>query len=185
MNKKILEPIGVPKICFQNNSYLLDRHKADLELEEASRKRVQSQDTSLGEKTAALFVANIMKAKRKLGMGVRLKKKGDSRRRSKVKERKGIRKWSNTHLRKRKRVIPPPPALREGGFLPLLLPILGALGGGVAGIVKAVHNAKANKQQLEEQQRHNLAMEKAYKKLLVKLPQQALTNIDFRRQSFS
>ncbi|KAJ8909979.1 hypothetical protein NQ315_003357 [Exocentrus adspersus] len=38
---------------------------------------------------------------------------------------------------------------------------LGALGGGAAGIAKAVNDAKASNQQLAEQQRHNLTMEKA------------------------
>ncbi|KAJ8953493.1 hypothetical protein NQ318_023614 [Aromia moschata] len=54
--------------------------------------------------------------------------------------------------------------IRKGGFLPLLLPILGALGAlgrGAAGIAKAVNDVKTSKQQLAEEQRHNLAMEKA------------------------
>ncbi|KAJ8924019.1 hypothetical protein NQ315_006796 [Exocentrus adspersus] len=38
---------------------------------------------------------------------------------------------------------------------------LSALGGGAAGIAKAVNDGKASHQQLAEQQRHNLAMEKA------------------------
>ncbi|KAJ8945147.1 hypothetical protein NQ318_001612 [Aromia moschata] len=36
-----------------------------------------------------------------------------------------------------------------------------ALGGGAAGIAKAVNDSKANRQQLEEEKRHNLAMEAA------------------------
>ncbi|KAJ8912049.1 hypothetical protein NQ315_016736 [Exocentrus adspersus] len=58
-------------IAYRNSSDLLDRYKADLILEEGDRERVQSQDASLGEKTAAWLIVNSMKAKRKLGMGVR------------------------------------------------------------------------------------------------------------------
>ena len=52
--------------------------------------------------------------------------------------------------------------VKKGGFLPLLLPILGALGataGGAAGIAKAVNDAKYNARQLAELKRHNTAME--------------------------
>lgn len=60
------------------------------------------------------------------------------------------------------RVIPIP---KVGGFLPLIplfagLSALGALGGGAAGIAKAVNDAKAAKQELEEKKRHNTTMEK-------------------------
>lgn len=82
-----------------------------------------------------------MGAKRKLGMGVK---------KSPTKKGKGLR---------RKRIIPTP---KQGGFLPLLLPILGALGalsGGAAGIAKAVNDAKANEKQLAEMKRHNLELE--------------------------
>ncbi|KAJ8911895.1 hypothetical protein NQ315_012309 [Exocentrus adspersus] len=100
-------------IAYRNSSDLLDRHKADLILQKGATKRVQSQDTSLREKKPAWIISNTMKTKRRLGMGIRLKKEGNSRRRSKVKEGKSIRRRSNTHLRKhRKRVIPPPAALR-------------------------------------------------------------------------
>jgi hypothetical protein len=172
-------------IQYSESSDLKDRHKADYQLEQRAWERVKSKDANLGEKAAAWVVTNIMKAKRKLGMGLKKKvipKKG-----------KGIRK-----RRIKKRIIPIP---RKGGFLPLLLPILGALGalgGGAAGIAKAVNDAKASKQQLEEQRRHNLAMEQAgkglylrpynrgkglylapyKKKLKIKLPRRALTNID-------
>lgn len=59
------------------------------------------------------------------------------------------------------RVIPVP---KTGGFLPLIpifagLSALGALSGGAAGIAKAVNDAKAAREQLQESQRHNKAME--------------------------
>lgn len=54
--------------------------------------------------------------------------------------------------------------VKKGGFLPLLLPILAALGataGGAAGIAKAVNDSKANARQLAEIKRHNAMMEAA------------------------
>lgn len=53
---------------------------------------------------------------------------------------------------------------KRGGILPLIpifagLSALGALSGGAAGIYKAVTDAKAAKQQLEESKRHNQKME--------------------------
>ncbi|KAJ8915384.1 hypothetical protein NQ315_008271 [Exocentrus adspersus] len=128
-------------IAYNQSSNLEDRHKADYRLEQQAWERVKSKDASLGEKSAAWAITNTMKAKRKLGMGLNKKPKGRKRR--------------------QKRIIPIP---KQGGFLPLLLPILGALGalgGGAAGIAKAVNDAKASNQQLAEQQRHNLTMEKA------------------------
>jgi hypothetical protein len=71
------------------------------------------------------------------------------------------------HVKKQKiiypkrRIIPIP---KTGGFLPLIplfagLSALGALGGGAAGIAKAVNDAKAATAKLEEAKRHNKAME--------------------------
>lgn len=61
-----------------------------------------------------------------------------------------------------------PRQIKSGGFLPLLLPLLGALGGlagGAASIAKAVNEDKSSKAMLEEQKRHNLALEgKGFKK---------------------
>lgn len=59
------------------------------------------------------------------------------------------------------RVIPIP---KTGGVLPLIpifagLSALGALAGGTAGIVKAVNNSRAAREQLKESQRHNEKME--------------------------
>jgi len=51
---------------------------------------------------------------------------------------------------------------KVGGFIPLLIAALGALGslaGGGAAIAKAVNQAKANKTQLEEVMRHNKVIE--------------------------
>lgn len=59
------------------------------------------------------------------------------------------------------RVIPVP---KRGGFLPILpilatLSALGALGGGAAGVAKAVNDSREGRKKLEENSRHNRAME--------------------------
>lgn len=139
-------------IAYSQNKSLTDRHKADEILENKAWERVKAKDATLGEKTAAWFVTNTMKSKRKLGMGLqkKSKKKGGALRRKKVRKSK-------------KRVIPTP---KQGGFLPLLFPALAALGGlagGAAGIAKAVNDSKAQQKEIEEQKRHNLIMESAAK----------------------
>lgn len=131
-------------IAYSQSEDLLKRHASDKLLGDQAWNRVKAKDSSLGEKVAALTVAAIMKGKRKLGMGIKKKK-----------EKKG----GKLNMKK-KRIIRTPEKI--GGLLPLLLPILGALGalgGGAAGIAKAVNDAKASKQQLEEMHRHNIAME--------------------------
>lgn len=136
-------------IAYSQSQSLSDRHKADEILENKAWDRVKSKDASLGEKSAAWLVTNVMKAKRKLGMGIKKVKKGGALTKKKRKSKK--------------RIIPVP---KQGGFLPLLLPILGALGalgGGAAGIAKAVNDSKAQQKEIEEQKRHNLAMEAAVK----------------------
>lgn len=55
-------------LAYQNND-LTARHRADYELEQRAWNRVKSRDASTGEKAAAWLVTNIMKVKRKLGMG--------------------------------------------------------------------------------------------------------------------
>src|SRR5699024_1517227 len=110
------------------------RHEADKVLIEKARERWKAKDSTFGEKAAAGVVLGLMKAKVKLGMGI-----------------------------KRKRVIKAP---KIGGFLPFLLPLLGALGalgGGAASIASAVTKSQSEKKMLEETERHNKAMEAAKK----------------------
>ena len=79
-----------------------------------------------------------MKAKTKLGMG--LKRRGRKR------------------TTRKRRILS---VAKRGGILPIL-PMLGALGaliGGAAGVTKAVNANKVARQQLEEMQRHNRALE--------------------------
>lgn len=134
-------------IAYSQSTDLQSRHKADKILADKSLERVKAKDASLGERIAALGVTGIMKTKRKLGMGLK---------KQKTKRGKGIK----VKKSKKKRIIKTPK--KFGGFLPLLLPILGAigaLGGGAATIARTVNEAKAAKKQLEETQRHNKALE--------------------------
>lgn len=129
-----------------NKDSLSKRHEADHKLQEQAWQRVKSSDASVGEKAAAWLVTNVMKAKRKLGMGLRRKRKA-----RKITKRK-----------KRSRVLALP---KSGGFLPLLpaifagLSALGGLAAGTAGIAKAVSEAKEAQKKLDESQRHNKMME--------------------------
>jgi len=81
-----------------------------------------------------------MKAKTKIGMGMKLKKKTTRKKATK------------------KRILPT--AKRDGALS--FLPMLGALGsliGGTASVAKAVNDSKAMRRQLEKLQRHDRAME--------------------------
>jgi len=84
-----------------------------------------------------------MKAKTKIGMGMK----------TKVKEKKDEKKDSE-----KTRVLP---TAKRDSIL-RILPMLGALGSlidGAAGMAKAVSDSKATRRQREELQRHNRAME--------------------------
>ena len=59
----------------KNQSDVGVRNAADKVLAEKAWQRVKSKDATLGEKAAALAITNIMKAKSKLGMGVKTNKK--------------------------------------------------------------------------------------------------------------
>lgn len=140
-----------------NKDSLSKRHKADHKLQEQAWQRVKSSDASVGEKAAAWLVTNVMKAKRKLGMGLRRKRKAMENIHvvRKIRDSKKIKK-------KRSRVLALP---KSGGFLPLLpaifagLSALGGLAAGSAGIAKAVNQAKEAQKKLDESQRHNKMME--------------------------
>ena len=169
------------------NRYLntKDRNKADQILAEKAFQRFKSSDSSIGEKIAALGVGTIMKTKSKLGMGIQKNRLRQKRKPNKIisfqsavrKVKNSIsgKKYKNLHTAAKdsllsikdlninqpsKRIIPIP---KSGGILPLIpifagLSALGALGGGAAGIAKAVNDAKAATQKLQEQKRHNKTM---------------------------
>ena len=67
----------------QNRENIEARHAADKVLADKAWQRVLAKDSSIGEKSAAYAVTNIMKAKRKLGLGLRTKKKRKSAKRKK------------------------------------------------------------------------------------------------------
>lgn len=59
--------------AYEDYKDLSTRHKADYELEQRAWQRVKSNDANFKEKAAAWLVTNIMKAKRRLGMGCKSK----------------------------------------------------------------------------------------------------------------
>lgn len=139
---------------------ITERHQADRVLQEKAWQRVKASDASLGEKTAAWTVTNIMKAKRKLGMGMKRKKSRktkqvsfnvhvirkvkDALKRSGVKDlkrgagvaliaaKKSVKAAGGRQKIKIPRVISIP---KTGGFLPILPAIFAGLSalGGLAG----------------------------------------------------
>jgi len=122
-------------IAYSRSNDLANRHVADNILADKARKRIIARDSTLGERAAATAVWAAMKAKTKIGMGLKMKKRLT-----------------------RKRILP---VAKRGGILPIL-PLLGVLGsivGGAAGIAKAVNDNKASQRELEELKRHNRVME--------------------------
>lgn len=168
----------------QNHDNIAERHKADKVLAERAWNRVLAKDASVAEKAVAWAVTNTMKAKSKLGMGMRGIKMQTSPKNKKrtlkfiIQAAKKSMKsgpkaiesalaGARSAVSKGKvyvpRILPVPQKI--GGLLPFLIPIFaalsatGALAGGAAGIAKAVNEAKANRHQLQESKRHNATME--------------------------
>ncbi|EFA09107.1 hypothetical protein TcasGA2_TC015482 [Tribolium castaneum] len=143
-------------IAYANSNDLKDRHQADRILEDSAWSRVKSKDASFGEKASAWFVTNAMKVKRKL------ENKGyDNIKSALSAARIAVRKSGGRKRIKIPRIIP----IKTGRFLPLLplifggLSALGTMGGGAAAITKTVNDAKAAKQKLDENKRHNKVLE--------------------------
>lgn len=158
-----------------NNKDLNIRHKADLELLNMAKRRLQSSDAGKGEKIASWIVKNAMKAKIKAGAGIRpfmsiVKKLQSQLKKLKSKDNRTAINFayaSAKKLFKNKKGIRLPrciPIPKTGGFLPLIpifagLSALGSLAGGAAGIAKAVNDSKVAQKNLQESVRHNKAME--------------------------
>ncbi|KYN05740.1 hypothetical protein ALC62_03326 [Cyphomyrmex costatus] len=123
-------------IAYSQCKDLAKRHVADNILAEEARKRITAKDSTLGERAAATAVWAAMKAKTKIGMGLKTKKKKSTK----------------------KRILP---VAKRGGILPMLplLGVVGSLVGGAAGVAKAINDSKAAQRQLEELKRHNRVME--------------------------
>lgn len=64
-------------IFYMNNPDTAARNKADMRLAEQAWSRVSASDASLAEKAAAYAVTNLMKAKAKMGMGLKFINKKD------------------------------------------------------------------------------------------------------------
>lgn len=60
-------------IAYSLSSNISDRHSADKVLLAGAEERIKAEDASAGEKTAAWIVSKAMKAKLKLGMGLKFK----------------------------------------------------------------------------------------------------------------
>lgn len=69
----------------KNRGNIKKRNIADKILSEKAWQRVIAKDSSIGEKAAAYAITNIMKAKSKLGMGLKTNKKGKKKRKLKTK----------------------------------------------------------------------------------------------------
>lgn len=182
---KLDEACKAHDIAYNQSSNLSNRHEADRILANKAWQRVKASDASIGEKAAAWSVANIMKGKRKLGMGLRKEKKKRTLKSIITKVQKSLRnhrkpgtlmKASNMAFKSAQqavkqaggrnnvflpRVLPIP---KTGGFLPLIplfagLSALGGLAAGASSIAKTVNQAKAASRALEESKRHNEKME--------------------------
>ncbi|KAJ8959450.1 hypothetical protein NQ318_022143 [Aromia moschata] len=134
------------------------RNAADKELAQAAWERVKASDSGFGEKLAALGVTGAMNVKRKLGMGLRKRKKHRKMRGTALK----FALHPSVRIKRKRRIIPIP---KTGGVLKTnkRKTSLKKRGGGAAGIAKAVNDAKASSAELAEQKRHNLAIEAATK----------------------
>lgn len=156
----------VHDIAYSQSNDLSERHKADKILAEKAIERLKSRESGLGEKAAALAITGAMKTKLLTGMGHRRRKS----RRSTVGQGISYQTAMRVARRRRRRggfkrgttqrVIPIPK--KSGGFLPLLLGGLGALGsliGGGSSVYQAIKKAKQAQKNLEEAKRHNEKME--------------------------
>jgi len=121
-------------IAYSHSNVLAERHMADNILAAKARKRITTRDSTLEERAAAATVWAAIKAKTKIGMSLKTKKKKMS-----------------------KRILP---VAKRGDILPIL-PLLRGLGSivGEAAIVKVVNDNKAAQRQLEELKHHNRVME--------------------------
>lgn len=174
-------------ISYSVHKDVRERHKADKVLEERAWERVKAKNADFGEKTAAWMVTNMMKIKRRLGMGLKRKTSKIAFRSGvvlkakemvkKARAQKDLEKAIRVALKAAKesvraaggktKVHHPPriiPVSHQGGFLPLVpllsgLSAIGGLSGGIASIVKAVKDIKRGREELEEAKRHNRSME--------------------------
>lgn len=128
-------------IAYSNSNNLEDRHKADKILENRAWERVKSKDSSNKEKIVAFSVASAMKGKRKIGMGLKQKRKSEKKKNNLL----GGKKKNKNSKKSGIRMVMTPN--HTGGVLPLMpifagLSALGSLASGGASIYNAYNNAK-------------------------------------------
>ena len=126
-------------ISYAENRDLESRREADLRLSKAAGERLWARDSSLGERAAAVIVKTAMALKRKVGAGIKKRKR---KTRVLVSPRFGAGKRR-----------------RRGGFV---VPLAAALTAGI-GAVKTFKDMRNAKKLVEEQRRHNRALEKIAK----------------------
>ena len=123
---------------------LEDRHKV---IEHRAREKLKAKDTLREEKIVAFTVTNAMKAKRKIGMGCKRKRKRTKKIKINgillAKKKKTLKKKNNG-----KRLILTPG--QSGGAIPLIpifagLSALGSLMSGSASVYNAIQNSKRKK----------------------------------------
>lgn len=164
------------------------RHEADKLLADKAWKRVKAPDAKLGEKLAAMLVTGAMKAKVKVGGGLKVRKakRGAAKKKKETfagklkvvkkavknfgaKDAKAASKVAYIAAKKvmkgskatTPRVIP---VAKRGGILPLIpafagLSALGALLGGASSVYKTVKEVDNARKSLNEMNRHNEKME--------------------------
>ena len=132
-------------IVYVTSKNLDDRHKADKVLEHRAWERFKSKDAPRKEKLVAYAVTNAMKAKRKIGMGCKGKRKRATKRNVMlaVKKKRTLKKKNSG-----KRLILTPG--QSGGVIPLIpifagLSALGSLMSGGASVYNAIQNSKRKK----------------------------------------
>lgn len=163
-------------IAYHQYKDLPSRHRADKVLEEKAWQRVKASDAKFGEKAAAWLVTNVIKAKRKLGMGIsfrggvvkpirrivnRSKPVKENIKEALLAAKQAIKIIGGKRNVRAPRIIPLP---KSGGILPLIplfagLSALGTLTGGAAAVANAVNQSKKAQNKLEEARRHNQTME--------------------------
>ncbi|KAL4092444.1 hypothetical protein QTP88_026945 [Uroleucon formosanum] len=130
-------------IVYATSKNLNDRHKADKVLENRAWERFKAEDSSRKEKLVAYAVTNVMKAKRKIGMGGKRKRVIKNNGMLAAKKKRTSKKKNSG-----KRLILTPE--QSGGVIPLIpifagLSALGSLMSGGASVYNEVQNSKRKK----------------------------------------
>jgi hypothetical protein len=171
-------------VAYSSTQHESERRKADKILAEKAWKRVKSLDARLGERLSAMLVTGAMKAKVKIGGGLKINRKAPKKKNVFQDKVRGVRRVLKTSgiknvqqaskvacvaarksmkkLKVTPRIIPIP---KTGGLLPFLVPLFaglsatGALAGGATAVARAVNQASEARKSFAELKRHNEKME--------------------------